>query len=348
MDVLKAIPITVFSLSLSSCYYLKSAYHQVGLLSSRIPIEKALQDPSLNETEKNKIRLAQEVMIFAEKDLGLKTGGNYSSFVKLQKPYVTYVVSAAPKWELKHHLWSFPFIGKVPYKGYFVEEDAKNEELELKNEDFDTYLRGVSAFSTLGWFRDPLLSSMLRYEEHDLINTLIHETVHATLYIKSNADFNERLAVYLGNWGTELYYLNKKNTEMIEKIRLENQDDDMFAKFISSEINDLEIWYKQNKSRDEKARSERLAEIQTRFKTQLKPQLKTKSYNNFSENPLNNARLLVYKTYLQDLSQFAKLAEKSADKDFKKILALVQTLEKHPEPEKGLKELLESNSPPSF
>lgn len=312
------------------------------LMNSRVPIDEALKDPSFTEAEKKKLRLTMDVRIFAEETLGLRTGGNYSSFVKLKQPYVTYVVSAAPKWELKHHLWSFPLIGSVPYKGYFVEADAKKEEENLKEENLDTYLRGVSAYSTLGWFKDPLLSSMLRYQETDLVNTLIHETVHATMYIKSNADFNERLAVFLGNWGTELYYKSKEGPESktVEKIHRENIDEKIFAEFISKEIDLLGKWYQNVTEKEEPLRKKRFREIQDRFQTEVKPRLSEKSYEQFTKVELNNARLLIYKTYLQDLSHFQNSAEKM-NWNFKVFLERVKTLEKHPDPEKGIKELAE-------
>ena len=126
---------------------------------------------------------------------------NYSTFVNLHRPYVTYIVSAAPKNELKYYTWYFPIIGSVPYKGYFNEAGANGEARDLASEGYDTYVRGVTAYSTLGWFKDPILSSMLAYSDYDMVNTIIHETVHTTIYIKSNANFNERLASYLGDLG---------------------------------------------------------------------------------------------------------------------------------------------------
>lgn len=339
MDLLKA-TLLALAFSQTGCYYLKSAYHQVGLLNDRIPIEKALQDPELTDEQKEKLRLSQDVMAFAEKDLGLHANGNYSSYVKLKQPYVTYVVSAAPKWELRHHLWSFPFVGKVPYKGFFVEDDAKSEEKDLQEEGLDTYMRGVSAFSTLGWFRDPLLSSMLRYKEPDLVNTLIHETVHATLFIKSNADFNERLATFLGNWGTELFYKQREGQDSptLQRIKDENVDEKLFADFITKELAMLEAWYKSKPEPNEELRQLKFKEIQGRFDTEVKPRLKTRSYENFPSLKLNNARLLVYKTYLQDLSKFEALASRTGT-DFKAFLEKVKQLEKHPEPDKGINDL---------
>lgn len=322
-------------------YYFSSTYNQLSLLNKRTPIEKALQDPSLSEEEKNKLLLAQKAREFAEKDLHLKPTKNYTTYVKLDRPYVTYVVSASPKWELDHHLWDFLFVGKMPYKGFFNEEDAKIEEEKMKKKDLDTYMRGVSAYSTLGWFNDPMLSSMLRYSEHELVNTVIHETVHATLYIKSSADFNERLAVFLGNKGMELYYLKEEGSlsKTLKIAKEENEDEQLFSQFITKEIAALEEWYKNQKDKNEEARLKRIKEIQARFVVEVQPRLKTSNYKKFPEISLNNARLLLYKTYLQDLSDFEKLYEQSG-RSFDTFLQKCRSLEKSKKPEEDLKKLI--------
>lgn len=342
MDLLKKLFCISIFLPLSGCYYLKSAYHQVDLLVARVPIEEALQNKKLTEEQKAKLRLSQEARVFSQDTLGLKSNGNYTSYVQLDQPYVTYALSAAPKWELKHHLWDFPFVGKVPYKGFFEEADGKAEQKKMQEDGLDTYLRGVAAYSTLGWFKDPVLSSMLEYKEPDLVNVIIHETVHATLYIKSNADFNERLAVFMGNWGTEIFYKKREgeNSKTLAEIKFDNQDEKVFADFISKEIDLLTKWYQSSPAKDEDLRLARLKEIQTRFESEVKPRLKTKRYEKFTSIQLNNARLLVYKTYLADLSNFEKLAIKLGW-DFGKFLEEVKTLEKGSDPEEGLKRLLE-------
>lgn len=323
-------------------YYFSSAYHQMKLLSSREPIEEVLKKTTLTENERHKLELAQKARVFAETELHLKASKNYTTYVQLDRPSVTYVVSAAPKWELKHYLWSFPFVGSVPYKGFFSEKEAQSEESSLQSEDLDTYLRGVSAYSTLGWFNDPLLSSMLTYSDHDLVNTIIHETVHATLYIKSSADFNERMAVFIGNKGMELFYkkFEGENSPTLTKVRLENADDRVFSQFISEEISQLELWYRQQKTEErlEERRQSRIQEIQKKFERDVAPRLQSKSYSLFPQLKLNNARLLVYKTYLEDLSDFEKLFEKE-NHDFSAFLKACQSLEDSKSPAEDLKKL---------
>jgi predicted aminopeptidase len=184
-----------------------------ALLNKRVPIEDVLKDPKIKPEIKRKLRLAQKAEQFAEQELGLKPTDNYESYVELNRPYVVYAVNASYKNRLEGYTWHFPIIGDVPYKGFFSLEDAKEEEKLLLKKNLDTYLRGVTAYSTLGWFDDPILSSMMSYSDHYLVETIIHETVHATIYIKDNADFNEQLASFLGAKGAEKFYLKHEGPD---------------------------------------------------------------------------------------------------------------------------------------
>ncbi|MCB0369883.1 MAG: aminopeptidase [Bdellovibrionales bacterium] len=325
-------------------YLIKSAYNQISLLNQRVPIEKALKDPSLSKEEKQKLELALQVREFADKQLNLNAEENYTTFVKLDRPYVSYAVSAAPKWKLESYLWSFPIVGKVPYKGYFSKSDAEAEADELKKKDLDVYVRGVPAYSTLGWFKDPLLSSMMSYKEHDLVNTIIHESVHATLFIKSAADFNERMATFIGNKGMELFYLQKEgeDSSTLKLIKDENSDDDLFSLFITKELNDLILWYSSINA-DEKSdhlRNQKFQSIQEKFKKEILPKLKTNTWKRFSDWNLNNARLVVFKTYMKDLNDFNELFD-LVDKNFSNFLNECKKLETVKDPEKSLKDRIQ-------
>lgn len=343
---MKKILILVAALLASSCqigYLIKSSYYQMHLLSQRVPMDKVLADPNVEEGTKIKLRLSQEARQFSEEVLKLSSSKSYTTYVQLDQPDVSYVVSASPKWKLEHHLWSFPLVGEVPYKGYYRRADAEEEEKQLKKKNLDTYLRGVSAYSTLGWFNDPILSSMMRYKNYHLVNTIIHETVHATLYIKSSADFNERMAVFLGNKGTELFYLKKEgvNSETLKLIQNENEDDRVFSEFISNEIKNLGAWYQQrseNNGSDEE-RTQQFMLIKENFKNNIELKMKTDSYKNFSKAELNNARLLLYKTYMQDLSDFQKLFDLTGG-NFSEFLHCCETLKKTEKPEQGLKKII--------
>ncbi len=305
-----------------------------------MPLEQAKSLPQLSEKERKKIELTAEVMDFAKNDLGLNTKNNYTTYSQLDGPYVTYAVSAAKAYRLEPHLWYFPIVGDVPYKGFFVEADAKSESENLKNSGLDTYVRGVSAYSTLGWFKDPLLSSMLKYDEPDLVNTLIHETIHANLFIKSSADFNERLATFLGNIGTEMFYEKKlgSGNAIFISIQEEQKDSKIFSTFITQEIKDLKAWYL-GAPLDPELKSKRLKEIQARFLKDVKPQLKTKSFSNFADQELNNAKILAYGTYLADLEDFQNAFNKMG-RDFFKFMEFCKSLANSKHPEEDVKKVL--------
>jgi predicted aminopeptidase len=322
-------------------YYMHSAYNQSKLVQSRKPIEKVLKSGKLNDAQKAKLELVNSVKKFSEEKLGLKKSSNYTTFVQLDEPYVTYIVQAAYPFELKPYQWKFPFVGKVPYKGYFKKALAEEEARLLKAENFDVYTRGVSAYSTLGWFQDSVLSSMLRYDDYELVELIIHETVHTTLFIKDAADFNERLATFLGRKGMLLYYnefggeASAKQVKMAEE---ETADQKLFSAFLTVEVEALKKWYLENKDKvSADAKATRLKEIQARFTKELRPKMKTKMYEEFEKRELNNAILLAYSTYEYSLEDFDKVWKFNGE-DFGRTLEWLKGLEKEKSPEQKLKD----------
>lgn len=306
-------------LFLSGCqlnYLFHVSYNHLALLSSTESIDEVLASDRFTEEQKRKIKRTQAVRIYAFEKLNLKKTKNYSEFADIKRPYVTYAVTASQKWKFEPYLWTFPFTGDVSYKGFFNEELSKQEATELKNKNLDVYVRGVSAYSTLGMFlADPLLSSMLNYSEHNLVNTIFHELVHTTIFVKDNVNFNERLAVFIANKATEQYYLEieGKNSKTLKTILNENADDTLFSNFITNEINQLKSWYdnfdhSENLPADDKEalRQDRLKQIAVNFEKKIKPNLKTESYGYIFKKNYNNADLIVYDTYMKDLDVFEK------------------------------------------
>lgn len=253
---------------------------------------------------------------------------------------MTYVVSAAPKNKLEHYDWKYPFLGKMPYKGFFHPEGAQEEAQRLRKKNLDVFVRGVSAYSTLGWFRDPILSSMLAYKDYDLVNTIIHETVHATIYIKGEADFNESLATFIGNKGTEEFYRALEGPDSSTVLAMQNdlEDERLFSDFISREMKDLKTWYERNADTllTDEVRQARFKRIQARFKEEIRPKLRLKdSYKGFETAEINNARLLAYKMYIGDLAQFEAVFQK-LDRDFARMMAFCKSLESSRDPKQDL------------
>lgn len=341
-----AIILVMMSFFLSGCqlgYLMQAADGQYKLISKKVSFKKVLEDPDVSDETKHKIKLVQEVKAFAEKNLSLVHSKNYESFVKLDDKYVTYVVTASPQNKIEPYLWNFPFVGRVPYKGYFKKASAEGEAAEMKKKDLDVMVRGVTAYSTLGWFSDPLLSSMLYDNEAELVETIIHETTHATIYIKSNAEFNERLATFVGHKGMEMFYLQKEGplSPTLEKARMINHDADVFHEFMTRELKNLSEFYSKNENHPQlmELREKEFTALKEKFKKEVVPKLKTKIYNYFGEMKLNNAILLNYKIYYNNLKIFSDLY-KSVGENWVAFFGRLEQVRNSKQPEADLEQSL--------
>lgn len=306
------------SVLLSGCYYLESAFNHVKIMSDRQLIEKALtSDLNLTQKERDRLLLSKKLTAFIKDSLKLNMHGNYKSYVNLNRPYVSYLLTVANKNKLELYEWNYPVVGRLPYKGFFKLEDAKNEEKKFIEKNFDTYIRGVSAYSTLGWFEDPILSTMLEGEEHHFVDTIIHETIHANLFIKNDGLFNEQVAIFFGSWGTSLFYdyLNNGKKSEISKIILEEiEDKKKFSEFVSKTRNELVEWYNSLDPKLEefsflKERSVKFDQIISEFSL-MQTTMKRLKFNSFKEAGLNNAKFMAYGTYYQNIDQFYKFRDR--------------------------------------
>jgi len=336
----------VLPFGLCSCqlpYLVKTSYNHLKILSKARSIDDVLEDKKVSKDTKEKLRLTKEAKKFAKEKMGLNISDSYSNYVQLNQPYVSYVLSVSPEYKLKHHTWSFPFVGDVPYKGYPTQKGAQKEAEKFPENKYDTYIRGVSAYSTLGWLEDPLLSSMIDGPSHRVVNIIIHEAVHATLYIKDHANFNERLATFIGNAGARHFYEEKEGQDSptLKKIRQETYDDKLFSEFISEELDRLKKWYQKNEGKlTQEKKTSRLQKIQKNFKKNILAKMKTQKYKSFLKVNLNNAYLLSLKTYVYDLSDFQKLYEKF-DRNLSRLIQYAHSLEDAEDPEAQVKKVVE-------
>lgn len=185
-------------------YGIRMGYGQLNIVWNAKPVEYYLQDPAFPDSLKAKLRLIEEVRKFAIDSLGLKDTENYKSLFDQQGEELMWVVQACEPYELEPIQWKFPVVGSVPYKGFFVKETALAERKRLEEKGLDVSVRNPGGWSTLGWFNDPILSNMLLRSDGDLAELIIHEMVHATIFVKDSIDFNENLASFIGD--TAAYY----------------------------------------------------------------------------------------------------------------------------------------------
>ena len=302
---------------------------QVAILTRQRAVEDMLQDERLTPQEQQKVRLIQEVRAFAINQLGMRDSNSYTTFVHLDRPFVSYNLSAAPPDALTPYVWRFPFVGRMPYKGFFDKDYALREQHELDQEGYDTYMRGVRAYSTLGYFADPILSSMLAYDDFTLINTIIHEMLHQTVWIKGSVSFNESLANFVGEQGTLAYLARRYGADSPEYQRYRDVRADalVFEDYMHTLIERLEVLYRAPISRADKLhqRAQIFAEAVAAY-PEVFPRMKTTAYRRFFEQrTLNNAVLLAFRVYHRDPTFFDQaLAEQGGD--LRRMIAYFKTL----------------------
>ena len=185
----------------SPAYVIKAGWEEAKILRARRPIPEVILEPETDEETRAKLALAIEARDFAMNGLGLDVGDSYTTYTELDRDTLAMVLSAAYRDQLLSKTWWFPIVGRVPYRGFFDLDDALDQQRKLEEEGFDTYLRPTSAFSTLGWFSDPLLSTILRYDELELVATIIHELSHNHLFVSGQVRFNESFATWVGRTG---------------------------------------------------------------------------------------------------------------------------------------------------
>src|SRR5690242_1591973 len=182
-------------------YVARGAYEEARLLWNRKPISGVVADPDVTPEVREKLQTVLAVREFARDQLGLEVGGAYTTLAQVDRGAVVYVVMAAPRDSLEPFEWWFPIVGAVPYRGYFSEDTARAKAAEMEAQGYDTLVRPAVAFSSLGFFNDPLLSNLLKLDRVELAGVIIHELFHRTYFLPGNATFDESAATWVGSRG---------------------------------------------------------------------------------------------------------------------------------------------------
>jgi predicted aminopeptidase len=176
------------------CYLLQSAEGQLALMSKREPITQVIDKPSTPPKLRAQLRSVRSIRDFASHELGLPDNGSYRKYADIGRAYVVWNVVAAPEFSVEPKKWCFPIVGCVGYRGYFAEAKARRFAAGLHAQGFDVVVGGVAAYSTLGHFDDPILSTMVNWDDVELAAIIFHELTHQLLYVRNDASFNEALA----------------------------------------------------------------------------------------------------------------------------------------------------------
>jgi len=320
---------------LSGCYTIKQGVTLLKFINSAKPLEKV--------DDKEFVQLVTDIRVFAMNELGLSMSKNYTQYVDIDRNYLAAVVSASAKDSFQRHEWRFPVVGRMPYKGFFNTDDARKERSKLENKDLDVWVRGVEAFSTLGWFKDPLYSYMKSYSPARLADLIIHELVHATVFIKGQVKFNEELAEFIGTEGMKLFIEKHygKDSEEYRQMLATETDSKKFVEFIQELIAELDVLYSSDKSKTDK-----LAEKETiifaakeRFNAEYESRFSDTHYRYFYELPINNAYLELFRLYYAEDNFMSDLYEKSG-KNLVTFIAAAKNIKRRGCPREQLEAIL--------
>lgn len=312
-------------------YGLAQARGQWHILSEARPVEEVLDDSLFPDSLKAKLLLAQEIREFAIDSLGLADSESYKAVYDQQGKPVLWIVTACKPYALEDYKWEFPLLGGLSYKGHFKKQKAIAEAAALQAQGFDTDVGEVSAWSTLGWFDDPILSEMLNRSEGELARLIIHELTHGTLYVSGDVDFNENLATFVGDYGAYefLAYKYGRNSEQYRDYAGGLADIKRASAHILRGANQLDSLYKGFSATltAQEKNQQKLLLIQSIMKNADTLSLYNPSWFKkvFSTDTLpNNTFFMGYRRYRADLNQFEIEFEKDYRRDFAAYLTALK------------------------
>jgi predicted aminopeptidase len=285
-------------LSLSGCYYMQAARGQLDVMSKREPIDELIEAPGTPEELAGRLQLVSEARQFAIDELLLPDNDSYRSYADLGRDFVVWNVFAAPEFSLQPRTWCFPIAGCVAYRGYFSEDAAHRKADQLRENGFDVAVGGIAAYSTLGRFADPVLNTMMQWDDTDLVATIFHELAHQVLYVKGDSTFNESFATAVEEIGLERWLSSRdQGDDFGDYIDRRDQRNKTLELMTAARL-DLEKIYASSMAVHEKRRAKetRLAQLANELPAEF-------------GTDLNNARLAAMSLYHHRVPEFRALYE---------------------------------------
>lgn len=302
-DLIKVLLLGLLSVALLSCetvsYYTQAARGQISIMMARQDIEQMLEDPALDAETRRKFELVLEIRDFAESELHLPVNDNYSSYVDVGREHVVWNVFAAPEFSTESLNWCYPIAGCVSYRGYFSEASATDYATKLSESGYDVYTGGVDAYSTLGWFDDPLLSTVLDRVDYQLAGLLFHEMAHQVVYLAGDTTFNESFATAVEREGVRRWLQSREQAELQLEAELNSVRQEQFVELVSlwrerfADLYEMEIPVDEMRER-KLAMQEDLREAYYGLKDEWGGYA---GYDNWFTNSLNNAQLATVSSY---------------------------------------------------
>ena len=334
--VLVALVVAYLALAPTGRYLVRAAWAEGRILAKRRSIPEIIRDSATRPKVASRLRLVLAARSFAAESIGLNARDSFTTYSQLERDTLVLVLSGAYPDRLESYTWWFPIVGRVPYKGYFDFSAARDAARSLAAKGFDIYLRPSPAFSTLGWFNDPLLSTTLGADTVDLANTVIHELTHNSYYAAGQAVFNESFANFVGARGSAWFFRSRGSPAAAEEADDRWADDKLMARFWAQLYRGVDSAFKAHPADSAArivARDSLYARARRALVDSLGPQLKTIPPRALGRIRLDNAALLAHRLYNTDLDLFDQVWVKengSLRATVQRIIDLAKSNPKHP------------------
>ncbi|WP_166266553.1 aminopeptidase [Marinobacter caseinilyticus] len=309
-------------------YYAQAINGQFSLMMEREPIDQVVARPSTSDELKRALATAVEVREFARDRLDLPVAGAFRDYVDLDRPYVVVNLVVVPEFSLQAHQWCYPFVGCQAYRGYFDLEDARAEQQTFQTRGYDTYIGGVTAYSTLGWFDDPIHSGFTRLPTHSMAALIIHELSHQVVYVAGDTAFNESFATAVELEGLKLWLTQRgEQTGFRRALALLDQRAQTLALVEDASDQLSALYQRRGEMTDQNLRSLKRATLARLREDYLALSRPWRDPGPFGENPpaFNNANLALFQQYNQYVPGFRQLL-KQHDYNFTHFFEAVRAL----------------------
>jgi predicted aminopeptidase len=332
-QLLRIVGLMVLASATSGCvsvrYYAQAIHGEYQILAHRQPIDKLIADPRTPSNLRGQLQLVQELRTFAGSQLKLPVGDSYNKYVDVHRKYVVWDVQAAPQFSLQPKTWWYPFLGRLAYRGYFSEKSARHYGDRLAKKGFDVYVDGVEAYSTLGWFKDPLLNTFIENNQADLSETLFHELAHRAIFVNGDTDFNEAFATTVGQEGARRWLKSRGEAEALPQYEEELVRDKQFVRVVLNTRERLENLYRGAAPRDELPREKQqmFDDLRQRYAEMKTAWGGYSGYDEWFAHDLNNAKLNTIANYYDYVPGFQKLLQLNGG-DMEKFYDAVRRLAK--------------------
>ncbi len=318
-------------------YYWHSTRGHMAIMQQRIQIETLLADDQLTPALRQQLLKAQQIRRFSVEQLALPDNRSYHSYVELNRAQVLHNLFAAPEFSTQLHQWCYPLVGCASYRGYFDFNRLQTYATQLREDGYDTYIGPVPAYSTLGWFDDPVLSSFINWPEHRLAGLIFHELTHQRVYIDGDSRFNESLATAVQQAGTERWLKAQQKNNSIERLRHFREYQQQVNQLMESTRLKLDEIYGSQLSIAEKRqqKKERLINAKTQHAALAKDFEIETGFTQWFESGLNNAKLGSVSTYQARSAEFLNMLE-AMDHNFEVFFDYVERLAKLQKPRREI------------